>query len=89
MGGSLKIAIFKRPESHRQARRQQRQAADRLRYLVEFILSAELRREYRRQAAALAKPAPYPPHRMEYHVPNQGCLFCRIELVEGLLMGDE
>jgi hypothetical protein len=84
----MRIAIFKRPESRRQCQRQQRQAYERLRYLVEFVLTDLLRREYRRQVRELAKPAPYPPHRMEYHVPNQGCLFCRLETVEGLLMED-
>jgi hypothetical protein len=82
----MRIAIFKRPESRRQCQRQQRQAYERLRYLVEFVLTDLLRREYRRQVRELAKPAPYPPHREEYHVPHQKCLFCAIEIAEGLLM---
>jgi hypothetical protein len=82
----VKIKVFANPKSLSQQRRQRRQAFDRLLYLVEYVLTDALRREYRRQVRALAPAAPYPPHHLEYHVPHQGCLFCEIEIAEGILM---
>lgn len=59
----------------------------RLFYLVQIVMSDAQRRNYNEETKSrLAKSSFYPPHHLETHMPNQGCLFCLMETAEDILV---
>lgn len=82
--------VFPAPKNHRQRRRFREQAQQRHNYLLRQQTVA-MRVMYGRERDRLAKGDYFPEHHLETHVPNQGCLFCLMEIaeiVDALMFGE-
>ncbi len=79
-----KFRVFGKPRSKRQLLRQQYLVRLRTYKLVMRMTMLE-RLNYEQEKSALARGDYFPPHHLETHTPNQGCLFCRLELAEIVL----